>query len=240
VRRALTLAIDRQALVDTLWKSYARVALGPILADVWARHPDLAPWPYDPAEAKRLLAGAGFADRDGDGVVERGGRPFRFELTTNSSNRVRSDALVLIQEQLRRVGVDAVPRTLEIATLTERNLAHDFDATLSGWAVDTTLDLRPYFHSSEAENGGYNFGSFRDAELDRLLDAVRLEPELARARPLFARIQEILHRDQPYTFLWEPQRLAAARRDLEELEPNALSPLFNLSRWWRRGPAPRG
>lgn len=239
VRRALTLAIDRQALVDTLWRGYARVAASPILANVWARAKDLAPWPYDPREASRILAAEGFRDSDGDGVLDRGGRPFRFELTTNSSNRVRSDALVLVQEQLRRIGVDAQPRTLEIQTLTEKNLAHDFDATLSGWAIDTTLDLRPYFHSAESD-GGYNFGSYANAELDRLLTEVRKVDRVEDARPVFDRIQRILHAEQPYTFLWEPQRLAGARRELAEVAPNALSPLFNLARWWRRAPAPRG
>ncbi|MBZ0090152.1 MAG: hypothetical protein K8H90_07220, partial [Thermoanaerobaculia bacterium] len=238
VRRALTLGIDRQALVDTLWKGYARVAAGPILTGVWARNADLAAWPYDPREARRLLAARGFVDADGDGIVERHGKSFRFELDTNSSNRLRSEALVLIQEQLRRIGVDARPRTYEIQTLTERNLRHEFDATLSGWAIDTTLDLRPYFHSSEAD-GGYNFGAWGNAEVDRLIEEVRRVDEIAEAKPLFARIQAILHAEQPYTFLWEPQRLAAVRRELAEVEPNALSPLFNLSRWWRRAAAPR-
>lgn len=237
VRRALTLAIDRQQLVDTLWKGRARVALGPIPAHIWAHHRGLAPWPYDPREAKRLLDSRGFRAGAG-GVLEREGKPFRFELSTNTSNRVRTDALVLIQEQLRRIGIEAIPRTLEIHTLTERNIAHDFDATLSGWAIDTTLDLRPYFHSSQAD-GGYNFGAIADAELDRLIDAVRREPDLAAAKPLFERIQEILHEQQPYTFLWEPRRLAAARRELADAEPNALSPLFNLSQWWRRPPPVR-
>jgi len=239
IRRALTLGIDRQALVDVLWKGYARIAAGPILVGVWARSPELSPWPYDPREARRLLAARGYADRDGDGILERDGKPFRFDLDTNSSNRLRTEALVLIQEQLRRIGVDARPRTYEIQTLTERNLRHEFDATLSGWAVDTTLDLRTYFHSSEAD-GGYNFGAWSHPEVDRLIEEVRKVDAIADAKPLFARIQAILHAEQPYTFLWEPQRLAAVRRELAEAEPNALSPYFNLSRWWRRAPAPRG
>jgi peptide/nickel transport system substrate-binding protein len=239
IRRALTLAIDRQALVDTLWRGYARVAASPILANVWARAKDLAPWPYDPREASRILAAKGFRDVDGDGILERGGHPFRFELTTNSANRVRSDAVVLIQEQLRRVGVDVEPRTLEMQTLTAANLAHGFDATLGGWAVDTTLDLRPYFHSGEA-HGGYNFGSYSNPELDRLLVAVRQVADLEATRPMFDRIQRILHAEQPYTFLWESQRLAAVRRELGAVEPNALSSLASVARWWRRAPAPRG
>ena len=108
----------------------------------------------------------------------------------------------------------ATPRTIEIHALTESNLAHDFDATLSGWAVDTTLDLKPYFHSSESA-GGYNFGSYRNSEVDRLLDTARRAPTPEAAQPDLLRLQQILGLEQPYTFLWEPQRLCAVRADLE-------------------------
>ncbi len=233
VRRALTLAIDRQALVDTLFRGYAVVGSSPIPAAFWPHDRELVPWPYDPEEAKRLLAAAGFADRDGDGVLDRGGKPLRFELSTNSSNRFRSDALVMIQEQLRRVGVDARPRTVEIHTLNELNQAHDFDATLMGWAVDTTFDLRSNLHSSEID-GGYNFGSFSDPEVDRLLEATRRAKTPEEARPDLVRIQRILHQSQPFTFLWEPQRICVVRSDLENVRPNSLSAYFNLAQWTRR------
>jgi peptide/nickel transport system substrate-binding protein len=232
VRRALTLAIDRQALVDALFRGRARVAVGPIPVAFWARDRTLEPWPYDPERARALLAECGFADRDGDGVVERGGRPFRFELSTNSGNRTRADALVLVQEQLARVGVVAEPRTYEIHALTERNRAGDFDATISGWAVDTTLDLRPYFHSREARADGWNFTGFASSELDALLDETR-RVELDATRPLFARVQRILHEEQPYTFLWEPRRLAAVREGIEGVEPTPLSALGGLPGWRR-------
>ncbi len=233
IRRALTLAIDRQALVDTLFKGYARVASSPIPSNFWAHDPALAPLPYDPAEARRILAAKGFGDRDGDGIVERQGKSFAFELSTNSSNRIRSAAVVLIQEQLRKVGIAATPRTLEIHALTEANRAHDFDATISGWAIDTTLDLKPYFHSTESA-GGYNIGSYRNAEVDRLLEAARRTPTPQDALPDLLRIQQVLHAEQPYTFLWEPQRLCAVRSDLADVHPNAISAYFNLPEWQRR------
>lgn len=234
IRRALTLGIDRQALVDTLLLGYGRIAISAIPSTFWGFDRELRAWPYDPAEARRILAAKGFRDTNGDGIVERSGKPFSFELSTNSSNRVRNDAVVLIQEQLRRIGVDVRPASIEIHTLTEKNVAHEFDATLSGWAVDTTLDLKPYFHSSEAD-GGYNFGDYRNADVDRLLDSARraASPELA--KPDLVQIQRILHRDQPYTFLWEPRRICAMRDDLADVEPNALSSYFNLAEW-RRAP----
>jgi len=233
IRRALTLSIDRQALVDTLFKGYARVASSPIPSNIWAHDPELEPLPYDPAAARRILAQKGFSDGDGDGTVERDGRPFAFELTTNSSNRIRTAALVMIQEQLRKVGIAATPRTIEIHALTEANTAHDFDATVSGWSIDTTLDLKPYFHSS-ASAGGYNFGSYRNAEVDRLLEAARRAPTPEAALPDLLRTQQILHAEQPYTFLWEPQRLCAVRADLMDVRPNSISAYFNLPEWRRR------
>jgi peptide/nickel transport system substrate-binding protein len=237
VRRALTLGIDRQALVDTLWRGFARVAAGPVPVGVWARDPELVPWPYDPDQARALLASRGFADHDGDGILDRDGHPLRFELTTNAGNRLRADAAVLIRDQLKRIGVDVEPRTMEFQTLIERNQAGDFDATISGWAIDTTLDLRPYFHSAEIAEG-QNFVAYRNAEVDQALDLARGEPDLASARPLLVRVQRILHREQPYTFLWEPRRLTAVARDLDGVEVTHLSSLATLARW-TRAPAPR-
>lgn len=230
VRRALTLAIDRQQLVDALWRGRARVAVGPVPSTVWAHDRDLAPWPYDPAEARAILAERGFADRDGDGVVERDGVPFAFELTTNSGNRVRTDATVMIQEQLARIGVRATPRPLEIHALTELNLAGEFDATLMGWAIDTTLDFRPYFHSQEMAEG-WNFIGYGSPDVDRALETVSAAATALDTRPPLVELQRLLHADQPYTFLWEPPRLAAVRSGIDGAEITPLSGLASLPRW---------
>ncbi|MEE9562028.1 MAG: ABC transporter substrate-binding protein, partial [Thermoanaerobaculia bacterium] len=140
-RRALTLAIDRQSIIDALLFGYARVATSPIISTVWAHDPELEPWPYDPAAARELLAGEGWRDADGNGILDRDGQPFRFELSTNTDSRIRVDAAVMIQEQLRRVGIDARVRRMEFNTLVDKNLEHDFDATLGAWGIDTSLDL---------------------------------------------------------------------------------------------------
>ena len=236
VRRALTLGIDRQALVDALWQGRARVAAGPVPANVWARDPELVPWPYDPAAARTLLAARGFADRDRDGIVERHGKPFRFELSTNSENRVRADACVLIQEQLRRIGVEVEIRTLEIHALVARNEAREFDATLAGWSIDTTLDFRPYFHSS-ARAEGWNWVGYAEPEVDRALEEARRQGDAEATRPHLVRLQRLLHRDQPYTFLWEPQRISAARVELAGVETTPLSAFGTLPHWRRTAPA---
>jgi peptide/nickel transport system substrate-binding protein len=230
VRRALTLAIDRQALVDTLWRGFARVAVSPIPSSVWAVHPDLAPWPYDPATSRQLLAAAGWRDRDGDGTRDRGERRLTFELAVNGDHRLRADAAVMIQAQLARVGVEARIRSSDFHGLVDRLDAHEFDAALGAWGIDTSLDLWYAFHS-EAIDEGYNSGGYAEPEVDRLIEQARRASEPQALLAPLHRLQELLHRDQPYTFLVEPLGLDARRRRVQGARPSALGSFRDLRSW---------
>lgn len=235
VRRAMTMAIDRQSLIDALWRGYARVGVGPIPRGIWARDPELEPLPFDPEAARALLAEAGFRDDDRDGTLERDGRPFRFELLTNSGNRTRTAAATLIRDQLRRIGVDVRPRPVDFQLLGALSRAKDFDASLGGWAVDTTLDIRPLFHSAEIEQG-WNVVSYARPEVDRALEQGRAATDLAAARDHLRLVQRLVAEDQPYTFLCEPSRLAAVAADLDGVEVDQLAAFGTLERWTRRPP----
>lgn len=229
-RQALTQAIDRQRIVDTLWFDYAKVASSPIISSVWAHRAEPGPWPYDPARAAALLAELGWRDADGDGVLERQGRRFAFELLTNADNRVRTDAAVMIQEDLRRIGVAAEVRQLERNATVDKLRRHDFDAVLFGLNIDTSLDLTYGFHSKSIADS-YNFGGYANPVADRLIDAARGEADPAARKQLLFEIQGILHDEQPMTFLWEPQQLNGVSRRLRGVQPNALSPLYRLEEW---------
>ncbi len=236
VRRALALAIDRQTIVDTLWHGYAVVGWSPIVSSFWAVDRDIEPWPYDPELAKSILDDRGWIDRDGDGVRERDGVPFRFELTTNPGDATRWDAMLMIQAQLRGVGIEAVPRRIEYQTLNALNYAHDYEATVSAFLMDTTLDLGYAFHSRSID-GGFNFGSYRNDEVDRLVDLVANQLDYRASEAPLHRLQEILHQEQPLLFLWEPSHLVAARAELENLQPNMISEHFHLWEWSKSAPA---
>lgn len=230
VRRALTLAIDRQALIDTLWGPYARASSSPIVQDAWAYDPKIRPWPYDPAEARRILASKGWKDSDGDGWIDRDGKPFSFELTTNAGNQPRVDALVMIQEQLKRVGIQAQPKVLEFHTLVQANDRGAYDGTLTGISMDTSLDLRYGYHSASIQTGD-NFSRYSNPEIDRLIDAASAQLDVRRSLPYLLQIQEILHQDQPLTFLWESQRLLGFNRRIRDARPSSLSLFANLEEW---------
>jgi peptide/nickel transport system substrate-binding protein len=231
VREALTLGIDRPTLVKSIWGEFGRVSTSSIVAGVWGHDDAIAPYPYDPERARKLLADKGWADHDGDGVLDKDGHKLAFELATNTGNQQRIDATVLIQNELKRIGVAVTPAVMEFQSLSSRINEGRFQAVITGWTMPTTLDLSYAFHSREI-GAGSNFVGFSDPELDGVLDQIRTTPELADALPLLYRAQEILHHQIPYTYLWESQRLVGIRRRLRDVGPNSLYLLFNLPEWW--------
>lgn len=229
VRRALGMALDRQAIAATVWHGYGRVGDSPIMASVWAHDAALHPLPFDPAAARRILAARGWAPGP-DGVLQRGGKPFAFELITNAGNQQRVDALQMVQAQLRRIGVAVQVRQVEFSTINTQLRKGDYDAAISGQTMDTGLDLTAWFHSRSI--GETNQTRYANPEVDRLIDHSMSVPDIALAKPDLDRIQEILERDQPYTFLWESQRTSVLDRRLHGVRPNPLFSLYDLQQWW--------
>jgi peptide/nickel transport system substrate-binding protein len=231
VRRALTLAIDRKTIAETLFGPYARVATSPYVGQVWAHDKSITPLPYDPAEARRILAARGFRDSDGDGVLDKNGKPFAFDLVSNAGNRQRNDAAVMIQNQLQKIGVRAQPRVLEFNSMVSQLNAGNYDATIAGMGMDTSLDLTGNFATKSIEEGS-NYARYSNPEIDRLIVQAMARPNIVDSRADLLRIQEILHRDQPYSLLWESQRLNGINRRVRGAKPNVLFSLFNLEDWW--------
>ena len=156
-------------------------------------------------------------------------------LLTNSGNQQRQDSLVLVQEQLRRIGVDVTPQSLEFNSLIEKSFAGDFDAVVAGWTIPTTFDFR-YAFATEEIGEGSNFVAYSDPEIDHLLMAIRDARTLEEAKPLLDQLQVAVQRDQPYTFLWQSRRLVGVRDRLRDVDPNHLFTLFNARRWWIEPP----
>jgi peptide/nickel transport system substrate-binding protein len=232
VRRAMTLAIDRERIVEDLLFGHGKVSTGPLLSFTWTADRALAPWPYAPEEARRILAGRGWAAR-GDGVLVRDGKPLELEMTTNAGNRLREAVLVRIQEQLGRVGVLVHPRPLEMKTFRQKNAAGDFDAYVGGWRFSGKVDLASIFGSAAVPPEGSNVVGYRSREADRLLAELSSASEWTAMRPLFSALALRIHEDQPYTFLYEGKRLAVAGPRLHGVEIDVpADPLARLDRFW--------
>ena len=234
-RRALTLAIDRGAIVEAVYGGHAGTAVGPVLTGMWAFNQELTPLPHDPGRARELLDDAGWRDTDGDGIRERNGVRFEVELLAPSENELRHDIAVLVEQDLARVGVDAEPRFVEWGTLLSRLDAGDFDAAVHAWSEPTQIDLDGVWHSAGPDDPTFNWGGYADPEVDRLLEQAAEEPDPAVQKPLYDRVQEIVVADQPYTFLAESLRLVGVHRRVRGADINDATPYYNLEQWWVSG-----
>lgn len=232
VRRALSLAINRTSLVETVYHGFARVATGPVLSSMWAYNKNLRPLPFDPAQARALFAEAGWTDTNGDGTLERNGTPFAFDLLYPAGNPIRQDIAVLVQADLARVGVVCRPLQVEATALLGRLESGAFDASLAAWDEATKVELTSVWATPSAKEGSNNFCGYSNPEVDRLIAAARDEPDYTRAKFLLDRIQELIVDDQPVTFLYEADALVGISRRIRGADINAGSVFFNVEDWY--------
>jgi peptide/nickel transport system substrate-binding protein len=232
VRRALGMAIDRGAVIDVAYNGFASHSAGPVLSTMWAYDQDLVPLNFDPAAARELLAEAGWEDHDGDGILDRDGRDFEFELMAPSENEVRQDVCLLIERDLAQVGIRVVPRFIEWGSMQEAMDQGAFDAFVNRWIEPTQVDLEEIWHSPPAGVSTLNFGRYANPEVDRLLEEAADAPDSAVQKPLLDRIQQIIVADQPYTFLVENVRLVGVNSRVRDADINDATLFFNLEDWW--------
>jgi peptide/nickel transport system substrate-binding protein len=232
VRRALTLAINRKAAVDTVYHGFARLSHGPVLSSMWAYNRNLPDIPYDPTQARQLLAEAGWTRTNSQGILERDDRPFAFDLLYPATNTIRAELAVLIQADLARIGIRVRPTQVEYTTFVAHQDSGDFDAMLSAWEEATKVDLASVWTTPSASAGSNNFYGYSNPEVDRLIAAAREEPDYTRAKVIFDRIQELIVADQPVTFLYEASQLVGLSRHIRGADINAASVFFNIEEWY--------
>lgn len=231
IRRALGLAIDLNGLLRALqMEEYAVPAAGPyppIFADLY--DPDqLAPLPYDPEEARRILAERGWEDSNGDGILEKEGTPFRFTLVTNSGNQRRADVSQIVQQQWRQIGVDVQLRTLEFNTFMDALVRQDYEAALGGWGVALSPDLTGMWGPTSL----YNIVSYESLRTMQLFEQALAQSTEEQANPLWQASARALVEDQPYTWLFYMDQVNGINERVRGVEVNTFGPFQNAWEWW--------
>jgi peptide/nickel transport system substrate-binding protein len=233
VRRALALAVNRRGMISGLVEGGGILSAGDILPVSWAFQAEAASvTPYDPAEARRLLAEAGWLS-GGDGVVAKEGRRLAFTLTTDTGSQLRREIALVLRQDWQAIGAAVELELVERNTLVvERVLRGQFQAALLQSSVRVDPDLSRRFHSRSMQSG-QNFLGYANPVLDSLLDRALLAPTAVTRAPLYQEAQMLLARDVPQVNLFYPTVYYVVRADIGGIRPSAMGPFWNVEEWGR-------
>jgi peptide/nickel transport system substrate-binding protein len=229
-RRALVMAVDRDALVRSVFDTLGLVAHGPATRILATSDTSLG-IPYDPQRSSVILDSLGWR-RGADGLRSRGRTPLAFALIVPSSSPIRKKIAVLLQEQWRKAGANVRIEPLEVNTFGARMDSREFESLLNAWHIDPTpSSVREEWASSEIRKGGYNATSYRSPAFDAVIDSAVKEMNPTRSAALYRRAYRILTEDAPAMWLYELRNARGVSKRIRPVGMRADAWWANLADW---------
>ena len=224
VREALSLAINRQEIVDILFFKHAKVCTGPFLPGTKAFNRNVKAPKQDIKKAKALLKAAGYDAK----------HPFTFEIVTSNASSIRPYAAEILQYQLQKAGVVVKLRVMEWqAFLNMVVFPHKFDAVLLGWGLSPTPDPYIFWHSDSDKPGGFNLVGYHNKKLDRLIEKSQKVVNSEKLGKMWQEMFQIITDDNPYLFLYIPNSITAVNKKIKHIEP-ALGGIWHNYITWEK------
>lgn len=239
-RQAIAHALNRQGMVDNVLKGTAILMNAPFLPGSWADPGDKAVnYAYDIEAAKKLLAEDGWVAGK-DGILEKDGHRFSFELQYNTGNSRREQVTAIAQQSLKEVGIELIPKAIDFSAWAEQNLTPGkFEAILLGWSLtNPDPDQESIFSSNYFPEAGQNMGWYKNEKLDQLWVDGYSTVDQNKRKEVYAEAAQELSTDLPYVFLYQygtPQGLGPRVKYAEEDAPEptrAHGYFFHIIKWW--------
>lgn len=222
VRQALSLAINRQELVDILFFGYGEVCNGPFMPNSFAYNDEVKAINQDLEKAKKLLKEAGYDENN----------PLVFELVTNTGNDIRVNTAQILQYQLAKIGVEMKIRVMEWqAFLNTVVTPRKFETVLLGWSLALMPDAYPLWHSASAKLGGFNLVNYKNKKVDELIELGSGTINKDELAVIYKEIFKIIATDLPYLFLYIPDGISAINKKIENVEPAFIGIMHNQKDW---------
>jgi peptide/nickel transport system substrate-binding protein len=218
VRRAFYHAIDVPAIVREVLQGYGAISNGQFPPGSWAFDPSVKPYAYDPNRAKALLAEAGWKPGP-DGTLVKDGKRMAFSLRHDQADQTVKDTTIIIQEFLKKVGVEATVEPLDWPTFVKKLFASEFEGIVVGWTNFHDPDPFAYsiWHSSQWK--GRNFAHYKSPRADAALEAARQARDQGERKKHYAEFSKILMEDAPYVFLYFQQQVYVTRQSYDGFVP---------------------
>lgn len=222
VREALSLAINKDELIDILFFGYAQVCNGPFMPNTFAYNNDISPLEQNIIKAKKLLEEAGYNEKN----------PLSFEVVTNTGNDIRINTAQILQHQLKKVGVNMKIRVMEWQSFLN-TVVHPrkFETVLLGWSLALMPDAYPLWHSSSAKLGGFNLVNYKNEKVDKLIEkgvSTINKDELAK---IYQEIFKLISEDLPYLFLYIPEQITVVNKKIQNVSPSIIGIMHNQKDW---------
>lgn len=222
VRKALSLAIDRDEIVDILFFKHAKVCTGPFLPGTKAFNEKVKAPVQNKKKAIKLLKEAGYDEKN----------PFVFEIVTSNSNAVRPYAAQILQHQLKQVGVIVNLRVMEWqAFLNMVVFPNDFDSVLLGWGLSPTPDPYLFWHTDSDRKGGFNLIGYNNPIIDKMIEESQSIVQRDKLSAIWQSMFKIIVDDNPYLFLYIPNSLTAVNKNIKNIEPSLSGIWHNYIKW---------
>ena len=222
IRKALSLAINRQELVDILFFGHGKVSNGPFLPGGFAYNDKVKPIVQNILEAKKLLKEMGYDQNN----------PFTFEIVTNTGNDTRINAAQILQYQLAKADIHMKIRVMEWQAFLN-TIVHprNYEAILLGWSLSLMPDAYPLWHSNSDKTGSFNLVSYSNPEVDKLIEEGSVTVEREKLSKIYKKIFKKITDDIPYLFLYIPNGITVINKDIKNVEPSFIGITHNQKDW---------
>lgn len=234
VRRAIAHLINRDEMIESIFEGMAIKTNGPINPKKPYYNSSLGEIEYDIEKAKALLAEAGWKDVDGDNILDKTVKgkkeSFKVDYKYNQGNMVRKNIGQLLKDEAKRVGIEVTLTPVDFPTLLDDSDKRNFDMVALAWVNTPGLDdMKQVWHSSSNKEGGSNRVGFGTPESDKIIDQIRVTLDPEAQKQLYLKIQEIIHEEQPYVFLFVPSELIAIHNRFDGTETSPMRPGYRES-----------
>jgi len=229
VRQALSQAIDKNAIIQTALKDCGSPGTGPYPPGAWYYYGDVLSYAYDPVKAKEILNKMGWYEKQKTADNDEG--PL-LNLVTNYENKENILIAEIIQNNLKKIGIRINIETLEWLTFRYRIITRKaFDVVLLSRHYIWDPDLYNVWHSSKTREGEWNFLSYKNSQVDELLERGRKTMAIPQRKLIYQRIQEIMAEDPPCVFLYNADAIFIAKKYINGISPSPLGIFHNIPIW---------
>jgi peptide/nickel transport system substrate-binding protein len=222
IREAISLAIDRQEIIDILYFGHAKICNGPFLPGTFAYNKEVPIPLIDIKKSKMILKKLGYDENN----------PFEFEVITSANNSTRIYLAQIMQYQLEKVGIKMKIRVMEWqAFLNTVVHPRNFESVILGWSLALMPSARSIWHSTSDKKGGFNFVGYSNKKVDNLIEKGEITVNRDDLSKIYKNIYKEISSDLPYLFLYIPNSITSVNKNIQNVAPALIGITHNQEKW---------